>query len=144
VGPIICAVDDSDGARAAIGVARDLTARLDAKLVLVHVQPPTTVPGVSAALAGQERLREEETSDAQKLLSWLAKEEKLEDVELREAIGNAADSIVSVADELQAAFVVIGSHGRRGLRSTVLGSVSNAVATTAPCPVVIVPPSARA
>jgi nucleotide-binding universal stress UspA family protein len=141
VGPVICAVDDSDGARAATKVALDLAARLESKLVLVHVEPPTVVPGVSAAVAGQERLREAEIEHAQKLLTWLAEEEELENAELRAVIGDAAGSIVALAQEREAAFVVIGSHGRRGLRSAVLGSVSHAVATSAPCPVVIVPPS---
>jgi nucleotide-binding universal stress UspA family protein len=141
VGPVICAVDDSEGARAAARVALDLAKRIDAKLVLVHVEAPTTVPGVSAAVGGQERLRAAEIEHAQKLLVWLSEEEELEDAELRATVGNAADSIVALARELAAAFVVIGSHGRRGLRSAVLGSVSHAVATSAPCPVVIVPPS---
>jgi nucleotide-binding universal stress UspA family protein len=143
VGPIICAVDDSDGARAAMKVAHDLATRLEATLVLVHAEPPTTVPGVSAAVGGQERLREEEIADGQKLLAWLAEEEKLGDVELRAGVGDAAGHVTGVAGELGASFVVIGSHGRGGLGSAVLGSVSQAVATSAPCPVVIVPPSAR-
>jgi nucleotide-binding universal stress UspA family protein len=141
VGPVICAVDDSEGARAAARVALDLATRLDLRLVLVHVEPPTVVPGVSAAVAGQERLREAEIEHAQELLVWLAEEEDLQKAELRATIGNAADSVVALARELEAAFVVIGSHGRRGMRSAVLGSVSHAVATSAPCPVMIVPPS---
>jgi nucleotide-binding universal stress UspA family protein len=144
VGPIICAVDDSEGARAAMKVARDLATRLDTALVLVHAEPPTTVPGVSAATAGQERLRDAERVDAQKLLAWLAEEEELGDVELRAGIGDAAETIVGAAVDLEADLVVIGSHGRRALRSAALGSVSHAVATSAPCPVVIVPPTARA
>jgi nucleotide-binding universal stress UspA family protein len=144
VGPIICAVDDSDGARSAMKVARNLASQFEAALVLVHAERPTVVPGVSAAVGGQQRLREVEIRDAQKLLVWLAKEEGLDDVEFRASIGDAADIVTGVARELEAAFVVIGSHGRRGLRSAVLGSVSHAVATSAPCPVVIVPPSARA
>jgi nucleotide-binding universal stress UspA family protein len=144
VGPIICAVDDSDGARSAMKVARDLAGRFEATLVLVHAEPPTVVPGLSAAVGGQQRLREVEIQDAQKLLVWLAKEEGLDDVEFRASIGDAAGIVTGVARELDAAFVVIGSHGRRALRSAVLGSVSHAVATSAPCPVVIVPPSAQA
>ena len=143
MGPVICAVDDSDGARAALKVALDLAARYEVNTVLVHAEPPTVVPGVSAALAGQERLRTMEIEDAEKLLAWLAQEEKLDAVDLRAAVGNASDIVVEAARDLEAVFVVIGSHGRRGLRSAVLGSVSLAVATSAPCPVVIVPPAAR-
>jgi nucleotide-binding universal stress UspA family protein len=141
--PVICAVDDSDGARAALKVALDLATRYGVNTVLVHAEPPTVAPGLSAALAGQQRLRRIEIEDAEKLLAWLAHEEKLDAVDLRAAIGNASDIVVEAARDLEAAYVVIGSHGRRGLRSAVLGSVSLAVATSAPCPVVIVPPAAR-
>ncbi len=144
MGPIICAADDTDGARAAIRVTRELAQALGSRIVLVHVEPSTSVPGVSAAFAGQERLRSEEIDDGQKLLSWLATEERLENVELRAVIGSAADRIVEIARETGASFVVIGSRGRGDLTSAVLGSVSSRVASTAPCPVVIVPPGAAA
>jgi nucleotide-binding universal stress UspA family protein len=110
--------------------------------VLVHVQPSPSVPGVSSALAGHQRLRTEEIDDGQKLLSWLSSEEGLEDAELRAVIGDAADRIVGIARETEASFIVIGSRGRGDLTSAVLGSVSSRVASTAPCPVVIVPPGA--
>ena len=141
---IICAVDDSDGAKAAIRVARELASRLELRLVLIHVEPPTTIPGVSAALGGQERLRAAEIDAGQILLSWLSDEEQLDDVEMRATIGSPADRIVAISRELEAAYVVIGSRGRGDLRSAVLGSVSSKVASTAPCPVVIVPPGVTA
>ena len=142
MGPILCAADDTEGARAAIRVTRELAEKLGARVVLVNVEPSPSVPGVSSALAGHARLRTEEIDDGQKLLSWLAAEEGLEDAELRVAIGSAADRIVGVARETEASMVVIGSRGRGDLTSAVLGSVSARVASTAPCPVVVVPPGA--
>jgi nucleotide-binding universal stress UspA family protein len=141
--PVICAVDHSDEARAAVGVARELAARLESRLLLLHVEPPTEAPGVSAAVAGQERLRAEELSDAEALVARIVEEEGLgEDVELRAEIGKAAERIVEIARQEDAVLVVIGSRGRGDLSSAVLGSVSHAVAANAPCPVVIVPPAA--
>lgn len=139
---MVC-VDDSDGSRAALRVARELGAALDRALVLVHVAPPTEAPGVSTAPGGQQRLREAELEDAREVLGRVASEAGLaDDVERRAEIGAAADRIVAVCEDVGASFVVLGSRGRRGLRSAVLGSVSNSVASTAPCPVVIVPPHA--
>ncbi|MEV8531807.1 universal stress protein [Streptomyces sp. NPDC051211] len=43
----------------------------------------------------------------------------------------------------QARMLVLGSRGRGGFASLLLGSTSRACATTAPCPVVVVPHSAR-
>ena len=136
-------VDESDGARAALRVAGDLAEALHSTLVLVHVAPRTDAPGVSTAPAGQQRLREAELEDARELLQRVASEAGLGDeVQQRAEIGEAADRIVALCAELDASFVVLGSRGRGGLKSAVLGSVSNTVASHAPCPVVIVPPDA--
>ena len=49
--------------------------------------------------------------------------------------------IVDVADELDAAVIVIGSRGLRGLHELASGSVSHDVAAHARRPVLIVPPA---
>lgn len=144
MGVIICCVDDSEGARRALPVAHGLSVRLGLDLVLLHVEPPTEAPGVSAAAAGQQRLRDEEMRDAQSLLNQLAREAGLgRDVRLRSAIGDAAHRIVEICEEEQAALVVLGSRGRGGVAAALLGSVSSHVAARAPCPCLIVPPDAR-
>jgi nucleotide-binding universal stress UspA family protein len=143
MGPVICAVDRSDEARAAVGIAGELAARLESRLLLIHVEPRTEAPGVSAAAAGQERLRAEELSDAEALVAQIVEEEGLgDDVAVRVDIGKAGERIVELARQENAALVVLGSRGRGDLSSAVLGSVSHAVAANAPCPVVIVPPAA--
>jgi nucleotide-binding universal stress UspA family protein len=143
VNPIVVSVDDSDGSRAALRVAGELATALEATLVLVHVAPRTEAPGVSTAPAGQQRLREAELEDARETLRSIASEAGLgDDVVQRAEIGSAADRVVAVCEELDASYVVLGSRGRRGLKSAVLGSVSGSVASRASCPVVIVPPHA--
>jgi len=139
--PIVCPVDDSDAARGALQLAAELAESLDAPLVLVHVAPPTEAPGISAAPAGQERLREAEIADAQLFLERVAREVGGA-VSLRTATGAPADRIVEICRDEDASLVVLGSRGRGELASALLGSVSNAVASSAPCPVVIVPPDA--
>ena len=141
--PIIACVDGSDISRSVVDVAQRLSERLELGLVLVHVAPPTEAPGVSAALAGQQRLHEEELRDAQKLLDDLAHEAALgAEARRRAEIGPAADRIVSVCTDEDAALAVLGSRGRGGLRAALLGSVSSKVASSAPCPCVIVSPEA--
>jgi nucleotide-binding universal stress UspA family protein len=141
MGPIVCCLDDSDGARRALATARELAAGLGLELVLVHVAPPTEAPGVSAAAAGQERLREEELRAGDELLARLAREAGVTGPPRRRtAVGDAAGAIVAVCEEEGAGLVVVGSRGRRGIAAAVLGSVSATVAATAPCPCVVVPP----
>jgi nucleotide-binding universal stress UspA family protein len=57
--------------------------------------------------------------------------------EVRE--GNAAHELITAASENHAALIVAGSHGRRGLRRAVLGSVSRGVVQHAHASVLIVP-----
>jgi nucleotide-binding universal stress UspA family protein len=139
---IVCAVDDSSTADDVVRVARGLATTLDGRLVLVHVAPPTEAPGVSAAPAGQERLREEELEDARGLVEQLAARTGVTDADMRVEIGAPAERIVAIADAENAALVVIGSRGRGDVKSAILGSVSHGVSSKATCPVVIVPPGA--
>jgi nucleotide-binding universal stress UspA family protein len=52
--------------------------------------------------------------------------------------GNAKDAILDEARKWDADLIVVGSHGRRGFKRVLLGSVSEAVAMNAHCSVVVV------
>lgn len=52
--------------------------------------------------------------------------------------GAAADAIVREAKKQRADLIVLGTHGRRGLRRMVLGSDAEQVVRTAPIPVLLV------
>jgi nucleotide-binding universal stress UspA family protein len=136
---VVCAIDQSDTTDDVVRVAHALATTLRGRLVLVHVAPPTEAPGVSAAPAGQERLREEELADARALLRDVAVRLDAGDAAQRAELGSPADRIVAIADEENAALLVIGSRGRGDMRSALLGSVSHSVLSKATCPVVIVP-----
>jgi nucleotide-binding universal stress UspA family protein len=143
VGPIVCCVDDSEGARTALLVSRRLAAALSLELVLVHVAEHTTAPGMSAAPAAHERLREQERSEGEALLERVANEEAVGgDVRRLVLLGPAVERIVETCGREEAVLVTIGSRGRSGVRAALLGSVSGAVAARAPCPCLIVPPGA--
>ena len=57
--------------------------------------------------------------------------------------GNAKEIILEEARKWDADLIVVGSHGRRGFKRLLLGSVSEAVAMNAHCSVVVVRDSAR-
>ena len=58
------------------------------------------------------------------------------EVEQKLVEGDASDALV--AESRSAELVVVGSHGRSGLKAALLGSVSRHVASHAACPVVVV------
>lgn len=52
--------------------------------------------------------------------------------------GRVADCILQLADMQKMQLIVVGSHGRTGVKKLVLGSVAQQVAQQAPCSVVVV------
>lgn len=55
-------------------------------------------------------------------------------------VGSPAEEVAQLASDLEADLVIVGSHGRRGVRRLLLGSVSENVVRMAPCPVLVVRP----
>jgi nucleotide-binding universal stress UspA family protein len=54
--------------------------------------------------------------------------------------GIAPDQILSSAQTRKADAIVMGTHGKRGFDRLVLGSTTDRVMRTAPCPVMVIPP----
>ena len=52
----------------------------------------------------------------------------------------AAEEVAQLASDLEADLIVVGTHGRRGLRRILLGSTAEAVVRLASCPVLVVRP----
>ncbi|MGW6740720.1 universal stress protein [Streptomyces sp. NPDC055025] len=59
---------------------------------------------------------------------------------VEEASESVWETILGVADDIQAAVIVIGSRGRGALKGAVLGSVSREVLAHSTWPLLIVPP----
>jgi len=59
-------------------------------------------------------------------------------VESRIVTGRYAESIVETAQNIGSDLIMVGSHGRTGLKKLLLGSVSERVIGLAPCAVLVV------
>lgn len=64
----------------------------------------------------------------------------MERVAVYVATGHPAERIVALAAELDADVIVMGTHGRTGLKRWVLGSVAEEVVRRAPCGVFVIRP----
>lgn len=144
---IVCGVDDSADAQAALQVAGRLAGQLDLKLVVAHVAEPVFLPYAAAApfggVDGRVLLEERESQHAvaERLLEQIVAPAGL-DAECRPAVGIPAERLAEIADEVDAELIVVGSRGRGAFRAAFLGSVSHALVGVARCPVLIVPPGA--
>jgi nucleotide-binding universal stress UspA family protein len=171
VARIVVGVDASPGAlRALVWAADEARLRL-ASLQVVHayhvqaLQAPVyfpsreALPGRAAAGGGRPPPEELEQTLEQRAEFEAAVRRQAEDMvegllrELGEAVAgvdvqptvvedrNPAEALVELSAD--ADLVVVGSRGRGGFTSLLLGSVSHAVVLHALCPVVVIPPSAE-
>jgi len=136
---ICCAVDFSETSRLAVREAAELAGHSGGALVLVHV-PEGPTPSAATIVAPPELFESMATEEAQKLEAVRREAEAAAGVkvEARMLQGNPAEEIVRYARLSGADLVVIGTHGRRGLRRMVLGSVAAQVVREAHCPVLVV------
>ncbi len=58
-------------------------------------------------------------------------------------MGKADHEIVTLAEEIGAGLIVMGSRGRGGIRRALVGSISDSVVRHADCPVLVVRPEKR-
>jgi nucleotide-binding universal stress UspA family protein len=142
--PILICYDGSDHAQRAIAAAADLLG--PRRAVVLDVGPPLT-PAESLAVtapvtpgAAFEELNEEDAQQRARAGAELARRAGLV-AEARAGLAAPTwEGIVDTGDEIDAAVIVLGSRGLKGIREQFEGSVSHQVAEQAGRPVLIVPP----
>lgn len=140
---ILVAVDGSPtsmkGLREAIRLAKDGRAQLLLLHVVNEFYAFASLDGFAPGVDLVPALREGGQRVLAKAKAAAEKEGIRAKTLLRETLGGpAADSIVRDARRQRADLIVLGTHGRRGLRRMVLGSDAEAVVRSSPVPVLLV------
>lgn len=129
---ILVPVDFQEASAVAIAKARELGARLDLSITLLHVFsiPVVIYPGFDPILSPE--FPEKISKAAEEALNKLAAESGGAATLLRS--GDPATEILAAIGETKPEMVVMGTHGRRGFSHLLLGSVAEQVvrASTAP------------
>jgi nucleotide-binding universal stress UspA family protein len=143
-GTIVVGVDGSAASREALRWAADEAGLRGAQLVAIHawdyvpmtpIGDPGMVPMPAVDFPRQlEAEQEAASADFDAAIADALGAEPF--VEKRLLEGDAGE--VLVAASADANLVVVGSHGRSGIKAALLGSVSRHVVDRAKCPVVVV------
>lgn len=143
-GRILCPVDFSESSNRSLTHATALARWYDAKLTVLHVVPtlaafPTHDGfGVTVPIVGSVS-PEEVVEDMRRRIDPAALPAG---AAMAARVGDPSTAIVEQAATGQADVIVMGTHGRRGFKRLLLGSVTETVLREAPCPVLTVPPGA--
>lgn len=120
------------GFQLACALARDYGARL----VLVHVAPPVEI--MHGSFYASPPTPPDDLEAVKEELFALKPADPTVDVEYFFRRGDVAGEILSLAKEVAADIIVLGTHGRTGLSRLLMGSVAERVLREAECPVVTV------
>lgn len=108
------------------------------QFVVLNVQP--AVPAHAAKVVGRTTVQEFHRSEAEAVLApvrkFLDRHQANYTTEWR--AGHAADEILKAAKKHAVELIVMGSRGRGGIGSLLLGSVAQKVLTASDCPVMVV------
>jgi len=140
---ILVTLDGSPEAETALPHAMAIAAQFNATVTLLRVADAPTGWFVSPtdAVPLIEMEREASVDYLESLARYWANGAPA--IRVAHQAGAAAESIVQYARSTAADLVVMSTRGRGGIARLLLGSVAHAVQRKAPCPILLVPSSAR-
>jgi glycine betaine transporter len=135
---ILVATDFSEPSEAAVAYAVALAEKLGAGLHLVNsiAVPAYGIPELGVAMTAS--MIDTLVSQNQAALDELAKRYPNAKMHVLLKTGDPRDQVVQAAEEVGADLIIMGTHGRRGVRRALLGSVAEGVLRAAHCPVLAV------
>lgn len=133
---IAVAVDFEPASSQAVKLAEQIAEPLGAEVILIHIcqSPVVSYPEVAPVMIAG--LHKDLLAAARRALDDLAAKSGGKRALLRE--GDVGVEIVRAVEEIRPVLVVMGTHGRRGLRRLLMGSVAEHVIQHSPVPVLTV------
>src|ERR1022692_5202219 len=141
---IVVATDFSAESKRALAHAVTLARRYGAELSLVHAIRPE--PREPLPLDPTPRELDRRRLEAEQKMKQLDKESRLQDLRHHSLLqsGSVWDLLHSILEHDDIDLLVLGTHGRGGLKKLALGSIAEEVLRLAPFPVLTVGPNAVA
>ena len=133
---ILVPIDFSQDSEHAIDSATGLAKQFQARVTLLHAIHIPEAAEVNLA-AYMDKIRSEADQSMTPRLQRVQEAGVTADAVT--VIGAPSQTIVDTARDRHADLIVMGTHGRTGLRHMLIGSVAERVVRLAPCPVMVVP-----
>jgi len=137
---LLIAVDGSESGRRALHTAAYFQSSYGSEVTLVSVADvPSHLYGIDASAA------EGFIGDARKALEEASREAESAGIRAESLLreGDPAEVITDLADKRHAELILMGSHGRTGLKRLLMGSVTEKVIGRSLCPVFVARADAR-
>jgi universal stress protein A len=135
---ILVPVDFSEGTQTTLDCARELAGKFAARVTLLHIVQPIFPPVTEVAFTFEKQAREMQDEAERQLRDLAGSLPSGANAETVLDTGVPWDCIVERAGKLGADLIVMGTHGRSGLKHLWLGSVAERVVQHAPCAVLVV------
>ena len=137
---ILFCADFSENSRPALNLAMEFSKAFGAQLLVLHVIDYKDFPGYIDWAEKLHELLDASKRAAEERLQTLVKEiaRTVTDAKTFCRSGVSAAEIVALAQEESADLIVVGTHGRTGVKHLVMGSVARSVLKMAHRPVLIV------
>lgn len=143
---ILVPVDGSEMSDRAVDVAAQMGRAFELPLTICHVVDPAKAAGLSLGnpqlIGGCAQAVRDDGESIVLSAALRAKRETASGVTHRLLQGAPAQEILRAAKDADAAWIVMGTHGRRGIGQVILGSVADGVLRHASVPVLVVPAAA--
>lgn len=137
---ILVPTDFSDCSQRALSYGCELAKRFGAELHVLHVAQQPAIGGMYAASLPDEALYPEEFAKEHLEALEVPDAERISRVQKSVQIGSPFVEIVRYARHNDVDLIVMGTHGRTGLKHMLMGSVAEKVVRKAPCAVLAVRP----
>ncbi len=137
---IFVALDSSDAAHEALAIALQLAQSSHAEVGICSVVDPLVVAGTSPPSPGADLVFRDLEADARRLVDEAVERAQIAGVRAHgeTRCGAPAFELLQAAKRRDADLIVMGTHGRRGLKHFLMGSVAETVLREASVPVLVV------
>jgi len=137
---ILVPYDGSGFSQKAFEKGLTIAEKFESQLIVLTVIQSKMSDSVGISIDRLQEIQDEEDDDATKMVKKLEVKANAKNVSFTMKIirnPSTSEGIVNFAHSNNVDLIVVGSHGRTGVRKLVLGSVANGVLSHAKCPVLV-------